>query len=235
MLDVAITGTGIVSALGLAVDDFHRRLLAGEVAIHPAPWAADGRSAWWGGVRNFVARDWMDAQIEDGTDLFAQFALAAAQQAVQQAGLADVDPDRTGVVHGTSIGGARALMKAQHLLDKEGPQAIPRKTQIQIWPNMAAAQIAMRYQLHGPNLTVTTACASSLDAIGTAARLIAGGQADVVIAGATEGGTSRADGGADGDFVPALFHTSTLYGMDAPANDPRRAIMPFDAKRKGIV
>ena len=63
-------------------------------------------------------------------------------------------------------------MKAQYLLDTRGPQAIPRKTQIQIWPNMAASQIAMRYGLHGPSLTVTTACASSLDAIGNAARLI---------------------------------------------------------------
>ncbi|MCW5744982.1 MAG: beta-ketoacyl-[acyl-carrier-protein] synthase family protein [Alphaproteobacteria bacterium] len=237
MLDIAITGTGIVSALGLAVEEFHRRLLAGEVAIRPAPWTTsggDGR-AWWGTITDFAPRDWMDAQIEAGTDLFAQFALAAAQQAVQQAGLGDVDAERTGVVHGTSIGGARAVMKAQYLLDTEGPQAIPRKTQIQIWPNMAAAQIAMRYHLHGPSLTVTTACASSLDAIGTAARLIAGGQADVMIAGATEGGISLAGGGADGDFVPAMFHTSTLYGMDAPSHDPHRAMLPFDAKRSGIV
>jgi 3-oxoacyl-[acyl-carrier-protein] synthase II len=237
MLDIAITGSGIVSALGLACGEFHHRLMAGEVAIRPAPWAtrSDGARAWWGAVTGFVPRDWMDEQVEAGTDLFAQYALAAATQAVAQAGLDAFDSERTGVVHGTSIGGARAVMKAQHMLDTEGPQAIPRKTQIQIWPNMAAAQIAMRWRLHGPSLTVTTACASSLDAIGTAARLIAGGQADVVVAGATEGGISRADGAADGDFVPAMFHTSTLYGMDAPSDDPRRAMLPFDAKRKGIV
>ncbi|TXL70718.1 beta-ketoacyl-[acyl-carrier-protein] synthase family protein [Vineibacter terrae] len=236
MLDIAITGTGIVSALGLDVEAFHSRLMAGETAIRPAPWMpADGRKAWWAAVTGFVPRDWMDAQVEAGTDLFAQFALAATQQAVLQAGLTRLDVERTGVLHGTSIGGARAVMKAQHLLDTQGPDAIPRKTQIQIWPNMAAAQIAMRYGLHGPNLTVTTACASSLDAIGTAARLIAGGQADVVIAGATEGGLSLAGGDADGDFVPAMFHTSTLYGMDAPSDDPRRAMLPFDAKRNGIV
>jgi len=237
MPDIAITGTGIVSALGCAVDGFHRGLMAGEVAIRQAPWAAEvpGRAAWWGTVTDFRAADWMDAQIESGTDLFAQFALAAAAQAMRQSGLDEPDPDRTGVVHGTSIGGARAVMKAQYLLDREGPDAIPRKTAIQIWPNMAAAQIAMRYRLHGPNLTVTTACASSLDAIGTAARLIAGGQADVIIAGATEGGISLAGGAADGGFVPAMFYTSTLYGMEAPADDARRAIMPFDRKRKGIV
>ena len=235
MHDIAITGMGVVSALGCAAGDFHRRLLAGQVAIRAAPWAVDGRAAWWGTVSDFAPSDWMDAQVESGTDLFAQFALAAAQQAVEQAGIDDVDRERIGVVHGTSIGGARALMKAQHLLDRDGPSAIPRKTAIQIWPNMAAAQIAMRWGLHGPSLTVTTACASSLDAIGTAARLIAAGPAEVMLAGATEGGISLAGGGADGGFVPAMFHTSTLYGMEAPADDPKRAMLPFDRKRNGIV
>ena len=94
MLDIAITGTGIVSALGLAVDEFHRRLMAGEVAIRPAPWATpvEGRTAWLAAVTGFVPRDWMDEQIESGTDLFAQFALAAAQQAVREARLGDSMP-----------------------------------------------------------------------------------------------------------------------------------------------
>ena len=142
---------------------------------------------------------------------------------------------RTGVVHGTSIGGARALMKAQYLLDSEGPRAVPRKTEIQMYPNMAASQIAMRYGLHGPSLTVTTACAASLDALGNAARLLEAGHADVLIAGGTDGGISLAGGGADGDFVPATFHTSRLYGMTARSEDPRRAMLPFDVKRQGIV
>ena len=237
MRDVAITGVGVISAIGLTAADFHRELMAGTCGIKPAPWAAaiPGQSAWWGTVAGFVPRDWMDEKIEDGTDIFAQFSLAATEQAVSHAGLGDLDPLRTGIVHGTSIGGARALMKAQHLLDRQGPQAIPRKTEIQIYPNMAASQIAMRYGLHGPSITVTTACASSLDALGTAAWLIESGKADVVISGGTEGGISLAGGGADGDFVPATFYTSTLYGMIAPSADPRRAMLPFDVKRSGIV
>ena len=235
MLDIAITGMGIVSALGCDCEEFHRRLMVGEMAIRAAPWAVEGRSAWCGTVTDFAPRDWMDEQIEAGTDLFAQFALAAAQQAFQQAGIEDVDRERIGVVHGTSIGGARALMKAQYLLDTGGPASIPRKTAIQIWPNMAAAQIAMLYGLHGPSLTVTTACASSLDAIGTAAQMLTNGQADVMLAGATEGGISLAGGGSDGEFIPVMFHTTSLYGMDAPAADPKRAMLPFDRKRNGIV
>ncbi len=235
MLDVAITGVGIVSAIGLSAEEFHRQMMADASGIRRAPWAADGDAAWLATVGGFVPRDWMDERVEAGTDLFAQFALAATEQAVQQARLGDLDPLRTGVVHGTSIGGARALMKAQHLLDREGPCAVPRKTEIQIYPNMAASQIAMRYGLHGPSLTVTTACAASLDALGNAARLIEAGHADVLIAGGTDGGISLAGGGADGDFVPATFHTSRLYGMTARSDDPRRAMLPFDVKRQGIV
>lgn len=237
MRPIAITGFGVVSALGSEAAGFHASLLAGRTAIVPAPWAAqaDGRKAWWGLVTGFDPADWMDDKVAEGTDLFAQFALAATAQAASHANLNEMDPLRTAVVHGTSIGGARAVMKAQHALDTEGPQAIPRKTMIQVWPNMASAQIAMRYGLHGPNLTVTTACASALDAVGTAARLIDQGHADVALAGATEGGISLAGGGADGDFVPVFFYTSTLYGMDAPSDDPNRAMLPFDVKRKGIV
>ena len=237
MHDVAITGMGIISAIGLSAGEFHRRALEGACGIGPAPWASalPDQRAWWGSVAGFVPRDWMDEKVEDGTDLFAQFALAAAEQALQQAGVGAFDPLRTGVVHGTSIGGSRALMKAQHRLETDGPQAIPRKTEIQIYPNMAASQIAMRHRLHGPSLTVTTACASSIDAIGTAAWLIESGRADAIVAGGTEGGISLAGGSADGAFVPATFYTSTLYGMTAPSPDPRRAMLPFDVKRSGIV
>ncbi|MBT3370645.1 MAG: beta-ketoacyl-[acyl-carrier-protein] synthase family protein [Rhodospirillaceae bacterium] len=237
MVEIAITGTGIVSSLGTDSALFHKRMLAGETSIKASPWAAEveGRDAWQAVVEDFNPSDWMDRRIEEGTDLFAQFTLAAAEQAVRQAGLGELDPLRTAVVNGTSIGGVRAVMKAQYALDTDGPDAVPRKTQIQIWPNMAAAQIAMRYGLHGPSLTVTTACASSLDAIGTAARIIERGEADVAITGGTEGGISLAGGGRDGDFVPVLFYTGNVYGMEAPSPNPNQAMLPFDVKRSGIV
>ena len=235
MLDVAITGIGIISAVGLSADEFHRQLMMDASGIRRAPWAANAEAPWWATASGFVPRDWMDERVEAGTDLFAQFALAATDQAVRQSCLGEIDPLRTGVVHGTSIGGARALMKAQYLLDTVGPPAVPRKTEIQMYPNMAASQIAMRYGLHGPSLTLTTACAASLDALGSAGRLLEAGQADVLLAGGTDGGICLAGGGADGDFVPATFHTSRLYGMTARSDDPRRAMLPFDVKRRGIV
>lgn len=237
MLDIAITGAGVVSALGCGTGRFHQAMMAGETAIREAPWhnGEQGRPSWWAIVRDFNPRDWMDEKIESGTDMFSQFAIAAARQAIDQAKIGKFDPERAGVVHGTSMGGTRALMKAQFLLDTRGPREIPRKTEIQIYPNMAASQIAMEYGLHGPSLTVTTACASSLDAIGTAAHMIASGRADTLIAGATEGGLATPGGLAEPDFTPALYYTSTAYGMVAPSSDPRRAMMPFDVKRSGIV
>lgn len=240
MDSIAITGTGIVSALGCSVKKFYTNLLNDESGISLAPWcdpARDGAHIFWGTARDFDPLDWMDAKIADGTDMFAQMALAAAQQAMEQAGLHEggYEDERLGVVHGTSGGGVRAFQKAQHMLEKHGPEAVPRKTQLQVWANMAAGQIALRYRLHGPSLTVTTACASSLDAIGTAARLIRAGEADVVIAGGTEGGISGPKGERDGDFVPAMYYAGGAYGMEGASDDPRKVMLPFDVKRQGIV
>lgn len=238
---IAITGTGIVSALGSDTDRYFDGLMADESGIRLAPWSdpeKDGAPTFWGTVTDFDPLDWMDPKIEDGTDLFAQMALAATVQAMRQAGLDDgtgVDPERLGVVHGTSGGGVRAFQKAQYMYDRFGRDAIPRKTQLHVWANMAAGQVALRYRLHGPSLTVTTACASSLDAIGTAFRLLRSGEADVIVAGGTEGGISLAGGGRDGDFVPAMFYAGGAYGMEGAATDPRKVMLPFDVKRQGIV
>ena len=161
--------------------------------------------------------------MEDGSDLFTHFAIAAAVQAVEDHG-APLDPLRTGVVLGTTMAGARALLEAQHLLDTKGPEAVPRKLNIQAWPNMAAGQVALRWKLHGPLLTVSTACtSSSLDAIGTAARLVQSSIADMVLAGGTESGCAR------------RCTTARRRGMSQAVTDPRRASLPFDVCRSGIV
>ena len=234
---IAITGMGVVSSLGNDVDEFNRRMLAGEIGMRAASWAAEfeGRKMWWAPVRDFDPRDWIDPKVIEGTDIFAQFALAATQQAVEQSGLDDLDPDRTAVVHGTSIGGAASMMLAQHRLEHGGPNAVDRKMPIQVMPNMAAAQIAIRYGLHGPSMTVTTACASSADAVGLAGRYIERGEADVAICGATEGPIGWVEDPANGGFTPAIFYGYNLYGVESPSDDPQRAMIPFDVERSGIV
>ena len=236
MQKVAITGMGVISSLGVTVENFYRRVMEGEIAVREAPWQKnfEGRKMWWSAVEEFEPSKSIAPEIESGTDLFAQFALAATHQAVADAKIS-FDSERTAIVHGTSIGGGRSMMLAQHNLERNGPLAIDRKMPIQIMPNMAAAQTAIHYGLHGPSMTITTACASSGDALGLAARFIETGEADVAIAGATEGGLSLAGGKPDEHFIPSLFYGYNLYGMESFSSDPKRAMIPFDTERSGIV
>jgi 3-oxoacyl-[acyl-carrier-protein] synthase II len=232
-----ITGAGVVSPLGCSVEEMIDALTSNRIGIGPAPWLRPGedRVSHYAPVRGFDPARWLTPTVEKGTDLFAQFALAATMQAVEAAGLTELDARRTAVVHGTSMGGMRSLMLAQFEAEQHGIEAIDRKTMIKIWPNMASAQIAMHWELHGTQLTICTACASSLDALGTAQALIGSGQADVALVGATEGGLTRADGTADAEFVPASFHCQAFYGMTTVEPDPARASLPFDVARSGIV
>ena len=224
MRDVAITGIGVISCIGQSADEYFARLDAGEHGVTAAPWAEPerGRCAWIAPVPDFDPAAWLDERVIAGSDTFTQHALAASIQAVRDAG-GSFDPLRTGVVLGVTMAGARALLDAQRLLDTGGPGAVPRKLNIQVWPNMAAAQIAMHYGLHGPLLTVSSACASSLDAIGTAARIIGTGEADVIIAGGTECG-----------LAPALAYSQRSYGMSDPPDRADRASLPFDVCRRGV-
>ena len=236
---VAITGMGAVSPLGVGVEALCEGVLAGRLGIRRAPWVAedDPAPALLGALtEEFDPHDWMDERIVAGTDPFARIGLAATTMALRHAGLEDgLDPLRTAVVVGTSMGGMNALAKAQWDYDHAGPDQVDPKTMIQIWCNMAASQICMRYDLHGPSLTITTACASSLDALGTAARYVTAGLADVAITGGIEGAYDP--GGANGGprWVPATSYAGTSYGMQTRTLDPGRAMLPFDAHRAGIV
>ncbi|MDI6912330.1 beta-ketoacyl-[acyl-carrier-protein] synthase family protein [Nocardioides sp.] len=225
MKDVVISGTGIVSSLGLERGEYRDNMLVGKLAIDPAPWAdPESPTAWISRVHGFNAGDWMEPHVEDGTDLYSQFLIAAAVQAVADAGIEEPDPMRTAVVMGTSMAGVKTLTGAQAKFEQEGPSAVPRKVHIQAWANMAAGQVAMRWQLHGPLLSVCTACASSLDAIGIAARMIESGMADVAIA-----------GGADTGLLPILYHSQVAYGMASATAIPEQVSRPFDVDRVGLL
>ena len=218
----------------LSVDAMCDALLQGRVGIRPAPWSSEAGGGLYGAVADeFDPSEWMNERIVAGTDGFSRFALAACNQAIESAGLDTLDHHRTGVVHGTSMGGHFSALRAQHDFDRDGFEAINRKTQIKIWPNMAAAQICMAHELHGPSMTVTTACASSLDALGTAALYLESGRADVVLVGATEGGYTCDPG--EGHFQAAINAAEQSYGMSAGQLDPSRALLPFAADRVGIV
>ncbi|MDP6345026.1 MAG: beta-ketoacyl-[acyl-carrier-protein] synthase family protein [Alphaproteobacteria bacterium] len=226
MQDIAITGLGVISSLGHNVAEFCRNLSAAHVVVGPTPWNNEPslENVWMSMVENFRAEDWMDERVVDGTDRFAQYAIAAAVQAVEACGIDELDAERTAVVVGTSCGGTETITQSQEGLDREGPSGVDRKLQIKAWPNMAAGQIALRWKLHGPLLTITTACASSIDAIGTAARLIERGDCDVAITGGCESGRTRLTKIAGG-----------LLGMMSPQSDPYKACRPFNTERFGVM
>lgn len=233
---VAITGLGAISAYGCDVRTFYDGLLADRQVIESVPLPRDpqNRRTWWSMVRDFDAGQWMDERTRDGTDVLAQWAIAAATQAIRQAGIR-LDPLRTAVVQGTSMSGVQSLMRAQYEIDTRGGGGFPRKTMMRTLTNMGAAQITLLHGLHGPSLSISTACASTLDALGTAAGMIRSGRVDAAIVGGTEAGHSLLSGGADGEFVPAMVYAPSMFGMQSPSADPRQASMPFDVQRSGIV
>lgn len=226
MKNVAITGQGVISCLGLTVSDFCRGLDEGQIPAEAAPWSAEtGGNIFHAPVKGFEPTDWMSSRTVGGTDRFAQYAVAAAAEAVKNAGIEEFNPVRTAVIMGTSMAGAQTLLDAQDEYVRGGYEAIPRKLQLMAWPNMAGAQIALRWKLHGPLLTISTACASSLDAIGLAARMIESGMVDVAIT-----------GGSDNGGVRTSQLAAARYGMSPiDVEDPKMVCRPFDVNRRGVL
>jgi 3-oxoacyl-[acyl-carrier-protein] synthase II len=226
MDNVAITGRGVISSLGLTMEDFNHALNTAHVAVEASPWVGKQHGLehqWVSLVKGFDPAKYMDERTVRGTDLFARFSIGAAAEAINDAGV-ELDPLRTAVVFGTCMSGIDAIVEEQEKLDRDGPEPVSGKMQIKAWPNMAAAQIAMIWQLHGPLLTVSTACASSLDAVGIAARMIEAGQCDMAIA-----------GGADAARSQIFALTGGKYGIYSTASDPMKACIPFDVERSGVI
>ncbi len=226
-MDVAITGTGIVSSLGVGAANFFDQLSAGVTKISAPPWAKrpEFEGIWVSNIEGFEPARYMPEKVAEGTDPFGQYLMVAADEALRDAGFsAPPDPDRTAVIAGTALGSVYTVAGSQHGLDTIGPDGISPKFHIRAWPNMGAAQIALKWKLHGPLMTIATACASSIDAIAHAARLVASGQADYAIA-----------GGADASMTQLRVLSGARYGMFKPIADSRLASRPFDAARTGAV
>ena len=226
---VVVTGMGALSPLGNGVETFWRRALAGESGIEPiALFDVEGFSCTIGGeIRDFHPQDFMDRKSARRMARFSQLAVAAAREAVDDAGLDldALDRARIGVVLGNGSGGYPELEDgARKLIDRGGmrldPLFIPR-----VLPNMAAANIAMQFGLLGYNTTVVTACAAGTQAIGEAADVIRRGQADIVVTGGCEAGFCQL----------GLGGFAVMRALTANNEHPQEASRPFDAQRDGFV
>ena len=226
---VVATGLGLISPLGKTVADTWDGLIAGRSGAAPIqhfdPSELDVRFACE--VKDFDAKEHMDRKEAKRADVFAQYAIAAADQAMRSADLGDglSSPERTGVLIGSGIGGIRTFEEQCKLYLQKGPRRVSPFFIPMFIPDMASGLISMRTGARGPNYCTVSACASSAHAVGEAFRLIQSGAADLMIA-----------GGAEAAVTPlAIAGFSNMKALSTRNEDPERASRPFDADRDGFV
>ena len=228
MRRVVITGLGVVSPLGVGVEVFWDSLTRGIPGVRRIsrfdPSGLPSQMA--GEIPNFDPLQYLPRRDVVRTDLFIQYALAAAQEAIADAKLRlEGQRDRVGVSVGSSVGGLPLLLRSYDQFLAEGSEGVSPYALPGLLPNMAAGWISMRAGARGPIAAAATACAAGNQAIGDAFRAIQRGEADAMLAGGTD----------------ALIHPIIIAGFCALRAlsrrnaDPERASRPFDAGRDGFV
>jgi 3-oxoacyl-[acyl-carrier-protein] synthase II len=226
---VVVTGLGCISPVGNSVEDTWQALIAGksgaanithfDASQHKTKFAAEVKG--FDGVALFGARD------ARKMDRFTQFAMAATQEALQQAGLmiGPSNRDRIGVVIGSGIGGIITLLEQAEVMRERGPDRISPFLIPMMISDSAAGMVAIRYGVRGPNMALATACASGSNAIGEAAEIIRRGSADVMFAGASEASI----------VALAMGGMNVMGALSTRNGDPQRASRPFDKDRDGFM
>ena len=223
---VVVTGMGAITPLGNSVEAFWEGLKKGKAATAPITKfdASNAKVKLACEVKGFEATDYMDFKTMKRMEPFAHYALAAAKEAIEQAGLdmEKEDPYRVGVIVSSGIGSMQAHEREQIRFEKSGKIA-PMYIPLMI-ANMASANIAIQYGMKGINTCVVTACATGLHSIGDAFKAVKYGDADVMITGGCEAAVCKT--GIQG--FAALTALSTN-------EDPETASRPFDKDRDGFV
>ncbi|MEI4483738.1 MULTISPECIES: beta-ketoacyl-ACP synthase II [unclassified Phyllobacterium] len=238
MRRVVITGLGLVSPLASGVELTWSRLLAGqsgarrvtEFDVEDLPCKIACRiPVGDGSDGTFNPDDWMEPKEQRKVDPFIIYAMAAADQALADAKWApesDEDQIRTGVLIGSGIGGLEGIVEAGYTLRDKGPRRISPFFIPGRLINLASGQVSIKHKLRGPNHSVVTACSTGAHAIGDAARLIAFGDADLMVAGGTESPVSRI----------SLAGFAACKALSTERNDdPTAASRPYDRDRDGFV
>lgn len=230
MKRVVVTGMGAISALGNTLDETWQGIKEGKSGLgnitlfdtekYDCKVAAE--------VKNFDAGNWMDKKEARKMARFTQFAVAAAKQALDDAGFTkeNIDGERTSIMLGNGIGGFETWEESFTKYVTVGPGRVPPMTIPKLIPNEAAGNISMMYGIQGTSFTLATACASGTDALGLALDQIRSGRCDVCIAGGSE---STITGFGIASFQ--ILHTlPTNYN-----ENPEKASRPFDKDRSGFV
>ena len=226
---VVVTGMGAVAPNGNSVSEYWDALTAGQSGIDHITYfdTTDFPVKIAGEVSNFDPEQYFERKEVRKLDPFSVYALVASNEAIQMSGLdaGGFDPQRAGVMLGCGIGGITTLLAEHVVLQNRGARRISPFFVTKLISNIAGGQIAIKWDLRGPNQTVTSACASATDAIGLALRLIQSGSADIMVAGGTEATIC--------DLPLAGF--STIRALCNAADPPQSASRPFDKDRGGFV
>ncbi len=230
---VVVTGLGCISPVGNTVADSWANLLAGQSGIDRiTKFDASNFSCQIAGeVKGFNVEDYMSAKDARAMDTFIHYGIAAAEQAVKDAGLpsgealSDDLATRIGCVIGSGIGGLPLIENTQIELSNRGPRRITPFFVPASIINMVAGHVSMRHGFKGPNLSVVTACTTGLHCIGEAGRMIEYGDADIVVAGGTESTVSPLGVGG----------FAAMRALSTRNDDPKAASRPWDRDRDGFV
>jgi len=226
---VVITGMGVVCPLGLNISTTWEGLIAGQSGIDYITLcdAEPLATKFAGEVKGFEPTDYINRKDARRMDRFAQLAIAASLQAVEQAGLQinSMNQDNIGVIVGSGIGGLTTLFEQTKVLLEKGPDKVsPFLTPMMI-VDMAAAQVSITLGVKGPNLCITSACSSGSDAIGAAYELVKHGDLQAVIA-----------GGSEAIINPiGITAFNALKALSTRNDEPQLASRPFDAERDGFI
>jgi len=226
---VVVTGLGLVTPLGIGVEETWSALVAGKSGIGPiTKFDASGMATRIAGeVKNFRAEEFIPAKEVRRMDDFVVYALAASRMAVDAARLKinGSFAERVGVVIGCGLGGLRTIEKFHRVLMEEGPRKVSPFFIPMLIANMAPGQISIAFGAKGPNISIETACAAGSHAVGDAFKLIQSGVADAMIT-----------GGVEATVTPlAVSGFNAMRAISTRNDEPEKASRPFDRDRDGFV
>jgi len=226
---VVITGIGLVSPLGVGTEKNWEALSKGKSGISLISRfdISKHSSKIAGQIKDFDPLCFIGKKEQRKMDAFIQYAMAAAQLAVQDSGLnpAAIEGDRCGVYVGSGIGGIGFIEETHKTLLEKGPDRVSPFFLVATIINEASGQISIKYRARGPNSATATACTTSTHAIGDSFRIIARGDADIMIA-----------GGSEAPITPlGVAGFCAMRALSLRNNEPEKASRPFDAERDGFV
>lgn len=226
---VVVTGVGLVTPCGIGIDNVWNNILNGQSGIGPITRfdITQFDTKFAGEIKEFTPEDYIQPKEVKKMDLFIQYAIAAAQIAVNDAGLdmGREDSERVGVVVGTGLGGLPTIEKYHSVLLERGPGRITPFFIPMLIANEAPGHIAIQHGFKGPNLCIVTACATGAHSIGEACRIIQYGDADVMAA-----------GGSEANLTPlTVGGFNAMKALSTRNDDPLKASRPFERDRDGFV